>query len=335
MIVQYILFAVAAWLVGLFIRSEKRNRKFIVKRVAWAVIIIVAVSIPYHYIVTTAPGDPVDIIAGQYASEEVKEDLREELGFNDPYLVRYSRFMTGFVTGDWGESYRLRDQSARELFDERALVSAPLGIASAAIVIIFGVPWGLFTAWKQGSWIDNLFFVGGQIFIIIPSLIVIQIYILLLSIKLNLLPAGWQGGWEGIFTLSAIIPILVLAVPGIFGMAHFVRSAALQSVRHSSVTAAKAKGMSTPQILKKVVLPDIRGPLIIALTPVMFTFFEGSFFVEMIYGIPGLAVFLLDSLFGRDYPIILNIGFLGVCLGIFSKIIEDILQHTDRRVDTT
>lgn len=334
MILLYLLLAIAAWVIGLYIKSEKRNRKFIVKRVLWALLIITAVSMPFHYIVTHAPGNPIDIIAGPAASQEVRDRVAEEYGFNDPYLVQYGRWIGGFVQGDWGESYRRPGYSANELFEEKALVSAPLGIASSVIVILFGISLGLFTAWKQGKWFDSLFFVGGQVFIIIPSLIVIQIYILLLSIKLGWLPAGWQGGWEGIFTLSAIIPIMVLAIPGIFGMAHFVRSAALQSVRHSSVTAARAKGLSTGQILRKVVMPDIRGPLIIALTPVMFTFFEGSFFVEMIYGIPGLAVFLLDSLFGRDYPIILNIGFLGVCLGIFIKIIEDILQHTDRRVDT-
>lgn len=334
MIVAYLSLVILAWLTVLFIRGDNRQRRHILKRSFIGIFIGIAMTLPIHAIVTRAPGNPVDIIAGPAATQEVRDRVAEDHGFNDPYFVQYARSVVGFFTKDWGESFRRPGYSSDELVDEKAVVSGPLGIATAAISILIGTSLGLFTAWRQGKWFDNLFFLGGQIFLIVPSLIVIQIYILLFAVKLGWLPAGWQGGWEGIFTLSAVIPIMVLAIPGIFGMAHFVRSVALQATRHSSVTAAKAKGFSTAQILRKVVLPDIRGPLIIALTSVMFTFFEGSFFVEMIYGIPGLAVFMLDSLFGRDYPVILNMAYLGVFVSIFVKIIEDILQHTDRRVDT-
>jgi oligopeptide transport system permease protein len=331
MVLRYILFAVIASILWMFIVSKDKYQ--VLKRILLAILILLVISLPYHYIVTHAPGDPIDIIAGPGASQEVRDRVAEEYGLNDPYFVQYGRWLKGFITGDWGESYRLRGESVEKQFNDRALVSAPLGLTSAAIVIPFGVAIGLFMAWRQGTWFDNLFFAGGQIFLIIPALIVIQVYILIFSLHLGWLPAGWQGGWEGILSLSAVIPILVLALPGIFGMAHFVRTAALKAVKHSSVVAARSKGLSTFQILGKVVLPEVRGPLIIALTPVIFTFFEGSFFVEKIYGIPGLAVFLLESLFGRDYPVILNVGFLGVCLGLLTKIIEDVLQNTDRRVN--
>ncbi|MEX0869896.1 MAG: ABC transporter permease [Candidatus Spechtbacterales bacterium] len=322
-------FALAIWV----LRLDKRLRRYAIKRLLWSLLIALAISVPFWALVTTAPGNPVDIIAGQHASEEVKQRVSVEYGLDQPWYMQYGDFMKGFVTGDWGESYRLRGESASELFDQRALISAPLGIITTIIVAFVGISFGLFLAWRQGTWLDTVFFVGAQLWVVIPSLIVIQIYILMFSIKLGILPAGWQGGWEGILTLSAVIPILTLSLPGIMGMAHFVRSVALQATRHSSVTAAKAKGFSTVQNLRKAVLPEVRLPIITALSPVMFTFFEGSFFVEYIYGIPGLAVFMLDSLFGRDYPVILNVGFLGICLGLLNYIVQDILYHTDRRVD--
>ena len=331
MVFYYLVFAILSAIVWMFFVAKDKIQYL--KRLFMVMVIALIISPAFFALVTRAPGNPIDIIAGPTASQEVRDRVAEEHGLNDPFIVQYGRWLKGFPTCDWGTSYRFPDKPVCEQFNEKAIVSAPLGISSAAIVIAFGISIGLFMAWKQGTWLDNLFFVGGQLFIIIPSLIVIQVYILLFSIQLDWLPAGWQGGWEGIFTLSAVIPILVLAIPGIFGMAHFVRTAALKAVRHSSVTAARAKGFSTSQILRKIVLPEVRGPLIIALAPVLFTFFEGSFFVEMIYGIPGIAVFLLDSLFGRDYPVILNIGFLGICTGLVVILLQDVLQNTDRRVD--
>ncbi|MDX1535426.1 MAG: ABC transporter permease [Candidatus Spechtbacterales bacterium] len=304
------------------------------RRIRFWPVILIAGSLMLFWITISAPGDPVDIIAGQHASEEVRELVRNEYGFNRPWVEQYADYYSGFFRCEWGTSYRFRGESVCELVVEHAKVSGPIGLATAMFIPI-GIALGIYMAWRKGSWLETVFFVNTQLYIVVPSLITIQFIILFFSVKLGWLPAGWQGGWEGIFSKSAIIPVATLAIGSIAGMAHFVRTIAINVVDEQYITAAKAKGLSTFQILRKYVLGNVRSPVITVLAPVAFTFFEGSFFVETIYGIPGLARFMIDSVFGRDYPVILTVGFLSILTALVVNLTQDVLYHLDPRVNLT
>ena len=171
-------------------------------------------------------------------------------------------------------------------------------------------------------------------FAAIPSLLLIQFFILFFSLKLGLLPAGWSGGWDAIFTTTAIIPILTLSLVGVVSFARFVRTLTVNIVDEQYVLVAKAKGLSPRKIALGYVLRNAWLPLITVLVPALFTFFEGSFFVERIYGIPGLAQFTIDSVFARDYPVILNLGLLFSMISIFIFLLVDVLYNfADPRVN--
>ncbi|MEX2144945.1 MAG: ABC transporter permease [Candidatus Spechtbacterales bacterium] len=298
---------------------------YALRRLAVFPVYFLVFSLLIFFVVMYAPGDPIDIIAGPTASEETRQLIREQYGFDRPLYEQYFSYMGDFLQGDFGDSLRFQDRPVAELLWERIQVSAPLGLVASVIGVFLGILVGLFATFKRGTWIDTLLLSGFLVFAAIPSLLLIQFFILLFSLKLGWLPAGWQGGWEGIFTTSAIIPILTLSLVGVIGMARFVRTITLGIMDEQYVRTAKAKGLHPSKIATRYVLRNAWLPLMTVLVPIFFTFFEGSFFVEQIYGIPGLARFTIDSVFGRDYPVILAVGIIGSMLSIFIILVVDIL----------
>lgn len=168
----------------------------------------------------------------------------------------------------------------------------------------------------------------------IPAIILIQVFIMIFSLKLGLLPAGWSGGWEQIFTPTAVIPILTMSLVGIAGFARFVRALTLSIVEEQYVLAAKARGVHPFKIAIYYVLRNASLPLMTVLMPAFFTFFETSLFVEIIYGIPGLARFTIDAVFARDYPVILSLGLIFATWSVITIWIVDVSYHLiDPRVN--
>lgn len=306
---------------------------YILKRVLLFPVFFIFFSVVLFTIVMAAPGDPVAVAAGPSASAEAIELLRHELGLNDPLRVQYKNYIVNFLRLDFGESIKFRGQRVSTLFWERFKVSAPLGAASLIISTTLGVAVGLFVTFKKGTWLDSLIMSSLLFFVAIPSLLFIQFLILFLSLKLGWLPAGWSGGWEMIFTPTAIIPLLTLSLVGIAGFARFVRTLTINIVDEQYVLVAKAKGLPPHKIALDYVLRNAWLPLITVLMPALFTFFEGSFFVERIYGIPGLAKFTIEAVFSRDYPVLLYLGLLFSMVTVFIFLAQDILYRlADRRV---
>ena len=307
---------------------------YAIKRFALFPIYFLIFSVALFSVVVYAPGDPVRVAAGPSASDEAIERVRHELGLDKPLPVQYKEFVFNFLQLDFGESIKFRGERVSKLFWERFVVSAPLGAASLVISTVLGIAVGLFATFKKGTWLDTFLLSFFLFFAAIPSLLLIQFFILFFSLKLGLLPAGWSGGWDAIFTTTAIIPILTLSLVGVVSFARFVRTLTVNIVDEQYVLVAKAKGLSPRKIALGYVLRNAWLPLITVLVPALFTFFEGSFFVERIYGIPGLAQFTIDSVFARDYPVILNLGLLFSMISIFIFLLVDVLYNfADPRVN--
>lgn len=315
---------------------RKEVIRYAVRELLLYVPLFFVASVLLFVFVMLAPGDPVNVIAGPSASQEVIERVRHELGLDRPLPVQYVAFMADFFRGDLGESIKYPDRGVLELFWERVQVSAPIGFASLMISLIVGTTVGLIATFRKGTWLDTVLISTFLFFSAIPALILIQFLILGLSLQLGLLPAGWSGGWDAVFSTTAIIPVLTLSLVGIVGFARAVRTLTVGIIDEPYVLAAKARGVPPRRIATRYVLRNASLPLITFLIPALFTFWEGSFFVERIYGIPGLGVFMIESLFARDYPVLLGLGLLFIGFGYFLYWIVDVMYHlVDPRVDLT
>lgn len=296
--------------------------------------LFVVASVLLFWLIMEAPGDPINVLVGPSASEETIQRVRHEFGLDRPLPVQYFDFMKDFLRGDFGESIKYRDRGVMELFWERFQISAPLGFAAFMISTILGTTIGLIATFNKGSLLDKFLLSTAVFFSAIPALLMIQFLILFLSLRLGWLPAGWSGGWDAIFSTTAVIPVLTLSLVGVAGFARFIRTTTITIIDEPYILAAKARGVGPNKIATGYVLRNASLPLLTVIVPSIFTFWEGSFFVERIYGIPGLGVFMIESLFARDYAVLLSLGLLFVTFGYVTILIVDLLYHfADPRVN--
>ena len=206
---------------------------FIVRRIAIAPITLFAVLLVTFALTQVAPGDPVRIITGQRTPDPERAELiREEFGLNGSFAERFGNYVVGFVQGDLGLSYfnRSPQRTVQELLGERIWVSAQLGLISLALTYLLGIPLGVFAALHRGDWKDPGLIGGLMVFSAIPSLVFLPLFAWLLVFQLDAvfllfgfdIPAVWVPGDPA----SYLIPVVVLTLPGLAGMARFVRVSA-------------------------------------------------------------------------------------------------------------
>ncbi len=283
------------------------------------------------------PGDPVLLRAGPKASEETVEQIRKDLGLDRALYVQYADYMKGLATGDLGESISLHPgKNVKDLIWPRIKISAPITLSALLIAFSLGTLIGLVASFKRNTWIDSGLIGTFLFFSSIPSLIMVQFMIMFLALKMNWVPAGWTGDSKSVFTTNMIIPVSTLSLISIAGVARFVRATTLSVIGENFVRTAKAKGLPPWVVASRHVLRNALLPLITVIVTAVFTAIEGSLFVERVYGIPGMGVFMVESVFAREYDVITSMTVIISMLSVISYIVADILyKFVDPRVDLT
>jgi peptide/nickel transport system permease protein len=294
---------------------------YIARRLLWLPILLFAVSAVTFTLGTYGPGDPVVVQLGARYDEKTADRLREQLGLNRPVLVQYGDYMWGFVRGDFGESLRFRGRPVRELILPKMWVSAQLAIAALIISVGVGLPLGFFLATRQGSWIDPtavataLFVMSVPIMVTAPGLLWV-----------GCLKFGWVpcSGWGGFFDSRIIVPALVLGLPGIAGMTRLMRASTLDVLGQDFIRTARAKGLSEFSVGTRHVFQNAMLPIVTILAFSIAGLIGGAFIAETIIGIPGIGRFAVESIFDRDYPVIMAITLVGAGAFVMANLLADI-----------
>tara|TARA_B100000745_G_scaffold164382_1_gene107545 strand:- start:65 stop:970 length:906 start_codon:yes stop_codon:yes gene_type:complete len=268
------------------------------------------------------PGDPVEILMGQYNDEQVIERIREQRGFNDPIFVQYGRYIKDVLRGDFGESFKYRGRTVSELLKKKMWVSAQLNIAAISLSLVVGIPLGLFAALRQGTLWDTgtvAFTLLGQS---IPVFLTAPVVLLVFALKLDILPTH---GWGGLFDTRVILPAVVMGVPGIAIITRLTRASTLEVISQDYIRTARAKGLSEFTVQRRHVLRNAMIPVItmlgFSLAGIAFT----SFIVERFFGIPGIGNLFIESIFARDFPIINAVIIIGTTMFVAANLIVDLI----------
>lgn len=295
---------------------------FIVRRLLWLPFLLLIVSLVTFALGTYGPGDPVEVRLGIKANPETVARLRRQMGLERPFFVQWGDYVRKALKGDFGESYTFRGQTVGGLVAKKIWVSARLTFAAMFIGIGLGIPLGLLAALKQGTWLDGalvsfaLFFNATPVFITAPFLIIV------FALKLHLVPTG---GWDGLFSTKIIMPALVMGLPGIAGLTRMTRASALEVLGQDYIRTARAKGLTEFTIQVRHVLRNALIPVITILGLSLAGLVEGAFITETIFGIPGIGRLAVDSIFQRDYPVIMALTLIPACALVMAVLISDIL----------
>lgn len=294
---------------------------YVARRVVWLPFLLFAVSLVTFALLRVAPGDPVQVWLGQRFDEDTAERLRESLGLERPYYVQYGTYMWGVLHLDFGESFTFRGQPVGPLLGRKMWVSFQVNSAALIVSLAVGLPLGFWIAHRQGSWRDPTAVAVSVMLMSIPIMVTIPVVLWLLCLKLSWVPcSGWGGFWDP----RIVVPAITMGVPGIAGLARLMRASTLDVMGQDFIRTAHAKGLSTFTVDNRHILRNALIPIVTIMSFTLAGMLTTSFIVERILGIPGVGNLLIESVFQRDYPVIMAGTLIVAAAFVGANLIADI-----------
>tara|TARA_B100000683_G_scaffold43877_1_gene39543 strand:+ start:1854 stop:2768 length:915 start_codon:yes stop_codon:yes gene_type:complete len=269
--------------------------------------VMVVVALFVFLLLRLSPGDPAAVIAGDYATAEDVQKIREKLGLSEPIFVQFVTWLGSLIQGDLGTSI-FSNKPVTELIGQRLEPTLMLALTTIIFSILVAVPLGTIAAFRAGSWIDRLvmlFSVGG---FSVPVFVLGYILIYFFSISWRILPVqGYRSPFEdGMlpFMQHIILPTLTLSVIYIALLARMTRASVMEVLEEDYIRTARAKGLSEVKILMQHALRNAAVPIVTVIGIGIALLIGGVVVTESVYNIPGLGRLVLDAVLARDYPII-------------------------------
>jgi oligopeptide transport system permease protein len=279
-----------------------------------ALFIIVSVT---FFISKALPGTP---FADPKLSPQVREQLFEKYGLDEPLYVQYVKYMTNVAQGDLGNSYYFEGRSVSQLILQRLPVSAFIGIQAVIFGLVVGLVLGIVAAlWHNTVW-DTLAVVVAILGVSVPSFVLGPLLQYWLGLKLGWFPIAFFESW-----IYSVLPSLTLSVFVVSTVARFMRSEMLEVMGQDYITLAKAKGLSSLAVILKHVLRNAMIPLVTVMAPLTIYLIVGSLVVEQIFAVPGIGEQFVESVLVNDYSMILGTTIFFSVLFILALLIQDIM----------
>jgi peptide/nickel transport system permease protein len=313
---------------------------FILRRILGAIPLLLGIATLIFFVLNLAPGDPTAAYMNPNMPPEIIEQLRVNLGLDQPVHIRYGKWMYSFFTGDWGYSFAQSRPVAAILLD--ALPNT-LMLAAVSLVLVFaiGIVVGVIQAVRQNSATDNSLSVVGLFFYSMPSFWLGLMLMLVFSLKASewgwpfaLPPTGitsvdyeFLGAGAKIRDRLAhlVLPVATLTLALAAGVARYTRGQMLEVVRQDYIRTARAKGLPERSVIFKHALRNSLIPVITLLGLNLPYLFSGAVFIETIFAWPGMGRVIVDAIFQRDYPLVMATSFLFAVIVVLGNLLADVL----------
>ncbi|MCL2053096.1 MAG: ABC transporter permease [Oscillospiraceae bacterium] len=290
---------------------------FIIKRAILAVVTMFIVTTITFFVMFMVPGGP---FLSERSSQATIDMMNAKYGLDQPVYVQYGNYIKNMLKGDLGMSYKRTGYSVSEIIGEKFPVSARLGGTAITLSILIAVPLGVLAARRRNTWVDRLIMAFCTLGISFPSFVLSTILLYLFGIYFKLLPT------IGLSTpLHYVMPVIALSLSPTAYITRLTRSNMLDVNGMDYLKTARAKGLSEMVVLFKHALRNAILPVVTYLGPLIASILTGGFVVERIFSIPGLGTYFIDSINGRDYPMIMGTTIFFAGLIILSNLVVDIL----------
>lgn len=268
--------------------------KYIIKRILQLFLVVIGVSFFIYVIMDFAPGDIVLTILGEEATQEEYLAMRQELGLDDPLVVRYGRYMWNLLHGNLGYSQRFK-MSVWTLYRQRVGATFLLAFSATIVSLLFSIPLGIYTALHQGSIQDNVASAFSMIGLAAPNFWVGLMLILAFSLHLGWFHSGGFRSWTDV-----ILPALTVGTGHIAMDTRTTRSSMIDVIRQDYLMLARAKGCSEKTVITKHALKNALIPIITA-AGIQFTgSLGGSVVTESVFSWPGVGKLVIDAVKSQD-----------------------------------
>ena len=306
--------------------------RYFLRRLLIIVPSLAGISLVLFTVLALAPGDPFgELATNPNVPREVAQQLREAFGLDDPLPIRYVRWLTSMLRGDWGFSFVSR-VNVDTLILQR-LPTTLFVIGSAQLLgLLIALPVGTLSAIRPYSFFDQVATTIAFLGFSLPTFFTGLLFILLFSIHLDWLPmiyradlsvTGWRWYWETF--RQAVMPISVLGLFQAATLTRFTRSAVLDVIRLDYVNTARAKGLAERVTIVKHVIRNALIPVVTLIALQIPQIFTGALVTEQIFRVPGIGSLLISSILANDTPVIMSITFVFSCLVVLFNLFADLV----------
>ncbi|ACA41695.1 nickel ABC transporter permease [Lysinibacillus sp. fkY74-1] len=301
---------------------------FILKRLAQIIPVTLGVTLVVFLIMQMIPGDPAIILAGEGASQETVNELRENLGLNKPLAIQYTDYIKNLLQGDMGHSLK-NNQPVFEEITARLPITIELAFYSILITIVLGLIAGIISAIRPYSFMDVGLMIVALLGISLPSFWLGILLMYVFSVQLHWLPvAGWESAKH------IILPAVTLGAGGAAIVARMTRSSMLEVVHQDYIRTAKAKGLKGYIIILKHALRNALIPVITVVGLQFGSLLGGTVLVESVFAVNGLGRMIVDAIRTRDIPIVQGGVLVASLIFVFINLFVDILYRIfNKRMD--
>ena len=272
-------------------------QRYFISRLVQSVLLLFGVLL-LVFIMVRVTGDPAALMMPREASPETVEAFREKMGFNDPTLVQFSRFVSGAVTGDFGDSLHFKTPAMPMVVD-RLPATVQLALTGLIFAVMVGIPLGLVGGFNPGSAVDNIGRLLALLGQSVPNFWLALIMILYFAVRLRWFPSFGRDEWK-----SVIMPAFVLGLPVMGQVVRLTRSAVLEVRGEDFIRTAHSKGLMPRTIYIKHVLRNVAIPLVSVIGIQFGYMLGGSIYIEYIFSWPGMGQLLQQSIGWRDFPLV-------------------------------
>lgn len=303
--------------------------KYIIKRLLWMIPIVLGVTVLVFTLMCFTPGNPAETILGATATQEDLDAKTEELGLNDPYIVRLGNYlMQVYVRHDLGSSWITKVDIMSSIAEKlpRTMI---LSLVTMLIAFGVGIPLGIVAATHQNQWQDSLSMVFALIGVAIPNFWLALLLIILFSVKLGWLPAmGIDAGVK-----SYILPALAACMGSLATCARQTRSSMLDVIRSDYITTARSKGVPERAVIFKHALKNALIPIITMAGSTFGHLLGGMIIIETVFSIPGMGNYIIGAVNNRDYPVVQGgTIFLAITFSLCMLLVDLLYAAVDPRI---
>ena len=291
---------------------------YILKRILLAILTVWVVITVTFFVMRAVPGGP--FLGEKATSPAVQAALEAKYGLDKPVMEQYFTYLKDVVTKlDFGPSLKQRGRTVMDIISDGMKVSAKLGLIAAGIALVVGVVLGAWAALRRNKLVDKIIMVITTACISMPSFIMGSLLLVLFALVLGILPAN------GTTTAGLILPVITLSLSPMANITRLTRSSMLDVLGQDYIRTAKAKGVSGAKIIFGHALKNSLIPVITYVGPMLAYIVTGSLVVEQIFAVPGIGRAFINSITGRDYPLIMGTTIVLATLIVIMNLISDIL----------
>jgi peptide/nickel transport system permease protein len=304
--------------------------RFLMQRLLALIPVLFTVAVVVFLILRLTPGDPAAVIAGNNATNEDIDRIREQLGLTKPLITQFMIWLGNVVQGDLGYSFYL-NKPVTELIAQRIEPTLSLAAGTMVLAVLVAVPLGTLAAWRMGGWLDRIlsgFAVAG---FSVPVFVIGYVLIWVFAIELQWLPVqgyrrlfGDASQGIGAWAAQLVLPWCTLATIYVALIARVTRASVSEALTEDYIRTARAKGITEQMVLLRHALANAAVPIVTVIGIGIALLIGGVVVTETVYSIPGLGSLTVDAVLNRDFPVIQGVVLFFSLLYVLINLLVDL-----------